>query len=102
MKSRQSCAIYARYSSEKQNALSIEQQLRNCHAYADRNGLRILDEHVYSDEAISGATDMREGLQRLLVAARMQPRPFDVILVDDTSRLTRRLRDGLKIFDDLK
>jgi site-specific DNA recombinase len=96
------CAIYARYSSEKQNALSIDQQFRKCREYADRNSLCVLDEHLYFDEAISGATDVRDGLQRLLEAARTQPRPFDVILVDDTSRLTRRLRDGLKIFDDLK
>jgi site-specific DNA recombinase len=96
------CAIYARYSSEKQNALSIDQQFRKCREYADRNGLRVLDAHLYADEAISGATDVRDGLQRLLKAARTKPRPFDVILVDDTSRLTRRLRDGLKIFDDLK
>jgi DNA invertase Pin-like site-specific DNA recombinase len=48
------CAIYARFSSEKQNALSIDQQIRKCREYADRNNLRVLDGQIYSDEAISG------------------------------------------------
>ena len=78
------CAIYARFSSEKQNALSIDQQIRKCREYADRHKLRVLNSQVYSDEAISGATDDRGGLQRLLAAAKRKPRIFDAILVDDT------------------
>jgi site-specific DNA recombinase len=96
------CALYGRFSTEKQSAISIEQQFRKCREYADRHGLHVLEEHLYSDEAISGATAIRPGLQRLLEASRMTQRPFDVILVDDTSRLSRNLRDALKIFDDLK
>ena len=56
------CAVYARYSSEKQNSLTIDQQIRKCREYADRHGLRVLDLHIYADEAISGATDDRAGL----------------------------------------
>jgi site-specific DNA recombinase len=96
------CAVYARYSSEKQNSLTIVQQIRKCREYADGQGLGILDRHIYSDEATSGATDDREGLRRLLSAARANPRPFDVILVDDTSRLSRRLADSLRIFEQLQ
>jgi DNA invertase Pin-like site-specific DNA recombinase len=93
------CAVYARFSDEKQNPLSIEQQIRKCHEYAQRHSLRILDEHIYADRAISGATDDRAGLQRLLAAAQRKPRPFDVILVDDTSRLSRKLADSMRIFE---
>jgi site-specific DNA recombinase len=95
-------AIYARYSSEKQNSLTIDQQIRKCREHADRSGLRIEEEHVYADQAISGATDDRGGLQRLLSAAKSVPRPFDVILVDDTSRLSRKLVDSLRIFELLQ
>jgi len=96
------CAIYARYSSEKQNSLTIDQQIRKCREYADRNGLRLLSDHVYADEAISGATDDRAGLQRLLTVAKQHPRRFDVILVDDTRRLSRRLADSLRIHEELQ
>ena len=96
------CAVYARYSSEKQNSLTIDQQIRKCREYADRHGLRILDPHIYADEAISGATDDRAGLRKLLAAAKQTPRPFDVILADDTSRLSRRLADSLRIFEQLQ
>src|SRR6516225_10047662 len=96
------CAVYARYSSEKQNPLTIEQQIRKCREYAGRHNLRVLDEHTYADEAISGATDDRSNLRRLLAVARQKPRQFDVILVDDTSRLSRRLADSLNIHEDLR
>ena len=96
------CAIYARYSSEKQNSLTIGQQVRKCREYAERHGLIVSDENIFADEAISGATDDRAGLQRLLSLAQRQPRAFDVILVDDTSRLSRKLVDSLKIFERLQ
>lgn len=96
------CAVYARYSSEKQNSLTIDQQIRKCHEYADREHLRILDHQVYADQAISGATDDRGGPQRLLAAAKQKPSIFDVILVDDTSRLSRNIIGSLRIFEQLK
>jgi DNA invertase Pin-like site-specific DNA recombinase len=53
------CAVYARFSSEKQSPLSIEDQIRKCREYAGQRDWSILDSHIYSDEAISGATDDR-------------------------------------------
>ena len=96
------CAVYARYSNEKQNALTIDQQVRKCREFANTNSLRVLDPHIYADEAISGATDDRAGLRRLLSAAREKPRPFDIVLVDDTSRLSRDLEHSLGIMKQLK
>jgi len=96
------CAIYARFSSEKQNALSIEQQIRKSREYADRQNLRVLDEHIYTDQAISGATDDRAGLRRLLNSARQKPQAFDIVLADDASRVSRRLSDSLRIFEQLQ
>ena len=96
------CAIYARFSSEKQNALSIEQQVRKCREYAERHAMAVLEDHIYIDEAISGATEERPGLQRLLAVAKSQPQRIDVILVDDTSRLSRSIGDMDRITKELR
>jgi len=62
----------------------------------------VLDKHIYADEAISGDTDNRTALRQLLIATKQKPRPFDVLLVDDTSRLSRRLVDSLQINEQLQ
>lgn len=82
------CAVYARFSTEKQSPLSIEDQVRKCCEYARQHGWSVVDSHIYSDEAVSGATDDRSGLRRMLAAAVSREKPFDVVLVDDTSRLS--------------
>lgn len=51
---------------------------------------------------MSGATNERAGLQRLLSLAQRRPRAFDAILMDDTSRLSRKLVDSLNIFEQLQ
>jgi site-specific DNA recombinase len=96
------CAIYARYSTDKQNPLSIDDQVRKCREFAVCQTWEVLDAHVYSDEAISGASDDRTGLQRLLKAASTPAKAFDAVLVDDTSRLSRKLADSLRIFEQLR
>lgn len=76
-------AAYARYSSDSQRDASLEDQLRNCRAYADRMGWP--EPVAYTDAAISGARNDRPGYLTLLADASR----FDVILVDDLSRLSR-------------
>lgn len=76
-------AAYARYSSDQQSSASLEDQLRNCRAFCERQGWPA--PAVYSDAAISGARNDRPGYQRLLADSAR----FDVILVDDLSRLSR-------------
>ncbi len=83
------CAAYARYSSDLQSPLSIEDQLRICREYARSHGFVFLEDHVYVDEALSGVGADRPGLGRLMDAALSPSRPFDVILLDDSSRLAR-------------
>lgn len=94
-------AIYARYSTDRQDARSIEDQLRRCRAFAKANGLEVVEE--YADAAASGATLHREGLQRLLTDARRRGgSPFRAVLVDDLSRLSRDLLGAMRIaFEDL-
>lgn len=91
------CAIYARYSSDLQRESSIEDQVRKCREYARTRGWTILDDSIRCDRAVSaGAMAGREGLQALIAEAKQKPRPFDCILVDDTSRLARNLEDSLR------
>jgi len=97
------CAAYARYSSDNQREASIIDQLRKCREYAEARGWIILTEHVYVDEAVSGAGIDRPGLNRLLnVAFQYGAHAFDAILVDDTSRLSRSLADTVRITERLK
>ncbi len=80
-------ALYARYSSEGQREASIEDQYRNCERYAERQSWEIVER--YHDKGISGTKDEtgRSGYGAMLKAARAKQ--FDVLLVDDLSRLSR-------------
>lgn len=60
--------IYARYSSHSQKDASIEQQIKECLAYAKSQGIRIVA--TYSDRAITGKTDRRADFQRMMRDAR--------------------------------
>ena len=97
------CACYARYSSDLQRATSIADQLAVARRYADQQGWAVLDAHTYTDEAVSGSSlDGRPGIHALLAAAETTPRPFDILLVDDSSRVARDLRDALHVMRVLK
>ena len=55
------------------------------------------------DEGVSGSSlEGRPGIRGLLDAAERRPRLFDVLLVDDSSRVARDLRDALQVMRDLK
>ncbi len=82
-----SVAVYAGYSSENQRPQSIEDQLRNCFAYADRRNITVSREHIYRDEAVSGALVTRPGLDSLTKA--VEQGRVKTVLVDDLSRLFR-------------
>src|SRR4051812_13955452 len=89
-------AIYARYSTERQDARSIEDQMRRCEAYAAKKAWTVVQR--FSDEAESGTTIHREQLQNLLATAtRKGNSPFSIVLVDDLSRLSRDVGDALTI-----
>ena len=77
--------IYARYSTDKQSDDSIEDQVRNCMRYAERNQMQVVRQ--FADRAITGAVTTRQQYQAMLLAA--EKREFDVLLVDDLSRMSR-------------
>ena len=90
-------AIYARKSTVEGNgvgeeAKSVTRQIENAKAYAERKGWVVAEEHIYSDDGISGAefNAQRPGLARLLNA--LQPRPsFGVVVMSEESRLGREV-----------
>ena len=80
-------AVYARFSSENQREQSIDDQVRVCKDFAARDEITVLENHIYFDEAQSGSIRTRPGLEALKKAA--EDKQFDVVLVDDASRLSR-------------
>jgi site-specific DNA recombinase len=80
-------AIYARFSSDNQREQSIDDQVRVCKDFAGRNEITVMEKHIYCDEAKSGSIHNRPGLEALKKAA--EAKLFEVLLVDDSSRLSR-------------
>ncbi len=76
---------YARFSSAKQRQSSIADQLRNCGAFAENCGWRLI--RCFKDAAVSGSNSNREAYQEMQAWA-VDGR-FAVLLVDDLSRLSR-------------
>ena len=56
--------IYARYSSAGQRDESIEGQLRDCYAFAEKYNIKIVGE--YCDRALTGTSDKRPEFQRMI------------------------------------
>ena len=56
--------IYARYSSDNQREESIEGQIRECTAYAEKNGFTVVKHYI--DRAVSAKTDNRPQFQQMI------------------------------------
>jgi site-specific DNA recombinase len=80
-------AMYARYSSDQQRDASIEDQFRECSAYAEREGWTIAER--YSDAALSGSSSRRPGFQSLVRDAER----YDIVLAESLDRLSRDMED---------
>jgi len=94
-------AFYGRYSSDNQRDTSIEDQLRVVRRWADAHGHELVAE--FSDAAVSGAnTRLLASLQEALRSAFTAPAPFDAIVVDQLSRLSRDVGDTDAIIKRLR
>ena len=82
-------AIYARYSSDSQREASIADQIRICRERAKAEGWHVTA--TYSDQAISGASLLRPGIQDLIRDA--QEEKFDIIVAEALDRLSRDQED---------
>ena len=89
--------IYARYSSDNQRDASIEDQIEVCRARIDAEGWTLAD--TFADRAVSGATSLRPGYQRLREDARAGR--FDVVVAEALDRLSRDQEDIAGLYKHL-
>ncbi len=82
--------IYARYSSDNQREESIEGQLRECKAFAEKNDIQIVG--TYIDRALSAKTDNRPDFQRMIKESSNST--FDVVIVWKLDRFARNRYDS--------
>ena len=82
--------IYARYSSDNQREESIEGQIRENTAFADKNGIEIVG--TYIDRAYSAKTDNRPDFQKMIKDSA--GKSFDVVIVWKLDRFARDRYDS--------
>lgn len=82
--------IYARYSSDNQREESIEGQLRECQAFAEKNDITVLNSYI--DRAYSAKSDDRPAFQKMIKDSGKKL--FDVIIVWKLDRFARNRYDS--------
>ena len=82
--------IYARYSSHNQTEQSIEGQLKVCHAFAEENGMTVIDEYI--DRAKTATSDKRPQFQKMIHDSRKHS--FNAVLVYQLDRFARNRYDS--------
>lgn len=82
--------IYARYSCDNQREESIEGQLRECKAFAERKEFTLIGSYI--DRAVSAKTDNRPEFQKMIKDSAKGV--FDVIIVWKLDRFARNRYDS--------
>lgn len=90
--------IYARYSSDNQREESIEGQIRECTAFAEKNGITILRHYI--DRAFSAKTDNRPEFQNMIKDSGK--RLFDMVIVWKLDRFSWNRYDSARYKTTLK
>ena len=90
--------IYARYSSDNQREESIEGQIRECTAYAEKNNFTVVKHYI--DRAISAKTDNRPQFQQMIKDSERGL--FDTIIVWKLDRFARNRYDSARYKTQLK
>ena len=85
MEERRNAVIYARFSSDNQREESIEGQLRECKAFAEKNGYLIVG--TYIDRAYSARTADRPDFQNMIKDSANKS--FDYVIVWKLDRFSR-------------
>ncbi len=94
-------AIYARVSTlQQEQEATIESQVAELEKYASEKGYRLSKEYYFLDQAVSGATLARPGLDRLrdLAAEGL----FDTVLCLSPDRLSRQYAHQWLLMEELK
>ena len=84
-------AIYARYSSDRQNEASIEDQVHRAKQWIAAQGGAPDRAAVFTDYAVSGASLDRPAMQQLLAA--ISANNFDVMVAESVDRMSRHMDD---------
>src|SRR5687768_6443990 len=100
-------AIYARRSKEQDDAedetKSVNRQVENGRVFANAKGWSVLEEHIYIDDGISGASSpsrLKDKARMLAAITISKKPPFDVLICQAADRFSRR--DGDESFGELK
>lgn len=96
-------AIYARKSTDdndkNEENKSVTRQIDRAKAYAKAKGWDVDEEHIFTDDGISGAEyERRPGLVRMM--ARLKE--FDVIVTSENSRIGRDMVRNAVVIDDIR
>lgn len=81
MKSTTTGVLYCRYSSHSQREVSIDQQIKACRAFAERNGIEIVK--VYDDRALTGTNDRRPQFQKMISEAERMDYQYVIVYALD-------------------
>ena len=82
--------IYARYSSHSQTEQSIEGQLHDGYAFAEKCGYKVVGEYI--DRALTGTKDDRPEFQRMIKDA--EKKQFQIVIVWKLDRFARNRYDS--------
>lgn len=89
-------AVYIRVSTDEQAELSPESQLEKIQEYARREGIVILQDHIYHDDGISGKkAERRPAFMQMIAAAKEKDCPFTVLLLWKFSRFARNQEESI-------
>jgi DNA modification methylase/DNA invertase Pin-like site-specific DNA recombinase len=90
--------IYARYSTDLQNANSIRDQIAKCADKAAREGWEIVDE--FADAAMSGSRNDRPAYQTML--SQLRSKRFNIVLTESLDRISRDQEDVAHFFKNAR
>ena len=91
-------AVYARFSSDKQEDRSIDDQLRLCADFIQARGGTVVG--TYTDYALSGTNQQRPELNRLMTDAKAGK--FEAVCAEALDRLSRGFAHMPLLFEQLK
>lgn len=90
--------ILTRFSTDRQNETSTEDQIEICTQWCQRNNINILE--VFSDEAVSGMKQTRSGYEDMMTALRSGY--GDMVVIYDQSRMFRKMTSWFAFRDELE
>ncbi len=94
-------AIYVRVSTQRQaQTQTIEQQLERLQAHVQSQGWELLDENIFRDDGVSGATLNRSGLDQLRDKAKAGE--LDRMLLTAPDRLARNYVHQMVLLEELE